>query len=74
MAQQYDGSIMEDDAILLFKAVHDYYDCKSCWQRFIRCKGRQSGTRIIWEEIEVPLCVLLSLEDEKKPLKSIVSY
>ena len=65
LAQQYGGSITEDDAILLFKAVHDNYDWKSCWQRFIRCRDRQSVTRITWEEIEVPLCSLLSLEDEQ---------
>ena len=65
LAQQYGGSITEDDAIFLFKAVHDDYDWKSCWQRFINSRGEQSGTRITWDEIEVPLCALLSLEDEQ---------
>ena len=65
LAQQYGGSITEDDAIFLFKAVHDDYDWRSCWQRFISSRERQSGTRITWDEIEVPLCAQLSVEDEK---------
>ena len=65
LAQQYGGTITEDDAILLFKAVHDGYDWKSFWERFINSREQYSGTRITWDEIEVPLCVLLSWEDER---------
>jgi len=65
LAQQHGGAITEDDAIFLFKAVHDGNDWRSHWQQFIDSRGQQSGTRITWDEVEVPLCVLLSLEDEK---------
>lgn len=65
LAQQYGGAITEDDAIFLFKAVHDGYDWSSCWKRFVSSRGQQSGTRITWDEIEVSLCALLSWEDER---------
>ena len=65
LAQQYSGSITEDDAIFLFKAVHDGYDWRSCWEQFVNSRGQQSGTRITWDEIEVPLCTALNWEDER---------
>lgn len=65
LAQQYGGSITEDDAIFLFKAVHDGYGWKNGWQRFVSSREQQAGTRITWDEIEVSLCVLANPENEK---------
>lgn len=65
LAQQYGGSITEDDAIFLFKAVHDDNSWKGCWQQFVSSREQQTGNRITWDEIEVSLCAVLSWEDDK---------
>ena len=65
LAQQHLGTITEDDAIFLFKAVYDRYDWKSCWEQFVKSREQCSGTRVTWDELEVPLCCLLSWEDER---------
>lgn len=62
LAQHYRGSITEQDALFLFKAVYDGYKWQCLWDQFISSRG-QTGTRITWDEIELPLCALLgSLE------------
>jgi len=42
--------------------VYDGYKWQCLWDQFISSRG-QTGTRITWDEIELPLCALLgSLE------------
>lgn len=72
LAEQYGGAITEDDAIFLFKAVHDGYDWRSCWREFVSSRGERMGTRITWDEIEVSLCAQPSLEDD--PEQSLFIY
>jgi len=73
LAQHYRGSITEQDAQFLFKAVYDGYNWQCIWDQFISSR-QQTGTRITWDEIELPLCaqpVLLEAENSDEEGKII---
>ncbi len=50
-------SITEEDAQFLFRAVHRDYFTLGVWQTFLTDR-QYPGTRVTWDEIEVPLCDL----------------
>ena len=50
------GEISEKDALFLFKAVHGNRFVMHSWETFLHGRAERSGSKVTWEEIEVPLC------------------
>ena len=53
--RHWKGEISEKDTLFLFKAVHGNHFVMHSWEVFLGGRAER-GSKVTWEEIEVPLC------------------
>ena len=63
------GVISEQEAMFLFKAVQGDQFMES-WVSF-RKRRQNAGSKVTWEELEVPLCDIVLNEGEEFPLRKL---
>lgn len=57
-----EGGISEKDALFLFRAVHGNIFTAESWRAFQQSRNAsQSGTKVTWDEMELPLCDIPTL-------------